>query len=413
MGIGSPQFSNKRMALFEYKARSARSEFLKGVVEAPSVHVAEELLIDRGLTIIALSEKKQTLFQSSFGLFNRVPKREILVFSRQLSVMISADIPIVRSLKILMRQTNNIAFKIILSKVSDDVDGGAKLSQALARYPQVFDNFFIQMVRAAETTGRLDETLTYLANQKEKDYELARSIRGSMIYPAFILVGLFAVGIVMMVFVVPRLTDILKETGAPLPIATRMLIFLSAAIQQYWWIAAIVFIFLGILLRLYYKTPQGHERIDMLKIRAPIVGRIFEKIYVTRFSRSLSTLIASGVPIAKALEIVADVVGNEVYRKLTVATIQVVEDGKPMTTILGESKVIPQMLVQILHVGEESGKLDQVLSKLADFYTKEVDASVSNLVTIIEPLVIVVLGVAVGFLIVSILLPLYTLTSSI
>lgn len=401
------------MGLFEYKARSERSEYTKGVVEAPSLHVAEELLSDRGLTIIALHEKKQTLFQSSFGLFNRVPKREILVFSRQLSVMISADIPLVRSLKILMRQTNNIAFKIIISKVSDDVDGGAKLSQAMARYPQVFDNFFVQMIRAAETTGRLDETLTYLANQKEKDYELARSVRSSMIYPAFILVGLGAVGIVMMVFVVPRLIEILEETGAELPMATRILIFMSGALQNYWWMIIIVCVFCGIVLRLYYKTSKGREQIDMVKIRAPIFGKIFEKIYVTRFSRSLATLIASGVPISKALEIVADVVGNEVYRKLIVATIKVVEDGKPVATVFAESKVIPQMLVQILHVGEESGKLDQVLSKLGDFYSKEVDASVSNLVTIIEPLVIVVLGAAVGFLIVSILLPLYTLTSSI
>lgn len=401
------------MGLFEYKARSERSEYTKGVVEAPSLHVAEELLIDRGLTIIKLHEKKQTLFQSSFGLFNRVPKREILVFSRQLSVMISADIPLVRSLKILMRQTNNLALKIILSKVSDDVDGGSKLSQALARYPQVFDNFFVQMIRAAENTGRLDETLTYLANQKEKDYELARSVRSSMIYPAFILVGLGAVGIVMMVFVVPRLVEILEETGAELPIATRALIFMSDALQNYWWMIIILCVFCGIILRLYHKTPKGREQIDMLKIRVPIFGRIFEKIYVTRFSRSLSTLITSGVPISKALEIVADVVGNEIYRKLIVATIKVVEDGKPVATVFAESKVIPQMLVQILHVGEESGKLDQVLAKLGDFYSKEVDASVSNLVTIIEPLVIVVLGAAVGFLIVSILLPLYTLTSSI
>ncbi|MBI2426649.1 MAG: type II secretion system F family protein [Candidatus Kerfeldbacteria bacterium] len=400
------------MSVFQYKARNINAEYIEGEVEAPSLHVAEELLGDKGLTVVELGERRRGVTRLSIGIFNRVPKKELVVFARELAVMIDANIPLVRALKILQRQTENVTLKILLSKVSDDVDGGARLSQALGRYPQVFDDFFTQMVRAAETTGRLDETLTYLADQREKDYELMRSIRGSLIYPCFILGGLVVVGAIMMIFVVPNLTSILQETGAELPFATRMLITSSDFFSAYWWLILTGVILLFILYRAYYRTRNGKEVIDAAKIRIPIMGKLFQRLFIARFSRSLSTLIASGVPISKSLEIVADVIGNESYRRLTIATIKDVEDGKSIVSQFATSKSVPPMLTQMLRVGEESGKLDHVLQKVADFYSKEVDASVKNLVNFIEPMVIAILGIAVGFLILSILLPLYSMTAN-
>lgn len=400
------------MSLFQYKARNINGEYIEGEVEAPSLHVAEELLGDKGLTVVELGERRRGVTRLSFAMFNRVPRKELVVFARELAVMIDANIPLVRALKILQRQTENVTLKILLSKVSDDVDGGARLSQALGRYPAVFDDFFTQMVRAAETTGRLDETLTYLADQREKDYELMRSIRGSLIYPSFILGGLVVVGAIMMIFVVPNLTSILQETGAELPFATRMLIKSSDFFSAYWWAFLAGVILLFILYRAYYRTVNGRLVIDAAKIRIPVIGPLFQRLFIARFSRSLSTLIASGVPISKSLEIVADVIGNESYRRLTLETIKDVEDGKSIVSRFASDKSVPPMLTQMLRVGEESGKLDHVLEKVADFYSKEVDASVKNLVNFIEPMVIAILGIAVGFLIMSILLPLYSMTAN-
>jgi type IV pilus assembly protein PilC len=402
------------MAIYEYKAKNLDGQAVSGVVEAPSENVAIDVLKEKALIVLSISERRQvTLFQSSLSFFRRVPQRDVALFARQLAVMISATVPIVQALRILVKQTSNINFKIIISEVADEVDGGAKLSQTLARYNTVFSDFFIHMIRSGETTGKLDETLNYLADQQEKDYDLTSKIKGSMTYPIFILSGLLIVGVLMMIFVIPQLTTVLQEAGTELPLSTRLLIGTSSFLRDFWWVLVLLIVGGGVTVRAVVRTQWGKDFIDRMKMRLPIFGNIFQRIYLVRFSRSLSTLIVSGITLTRSLEIVSDVIGNSVYRDLTLRTIKEIEDGNSISSIFAQSKDIPPMLSQMMSVGEQTGKLDFVLDRLANFYSRELENSVANLVSLIEPLILVVMGVAVAMLVVSILLPLYNLSSAI
>lgn len=401
------------MVIYDYKAKDYQGNTVSGAVEAISEAVAADLLKEKNLIVLSITERRKPIGRVFSVSFHRISREEVVFFSRQLAVMISATIPIVRSLRILTRQTENISFKVILSHIAEEVDGGAKLSQSLARFPKVFDDFFVNMIRSGETTGRLDEVLNYLADQKEKDYEFFNKIKDALIYPIFILTGIIVVGAIMMIFVIPKLTKILEEAGTELPLATRVLIGTSRFLENFWWVIGFVFVGLFFFYRLYTKTPQGRFMVDFLKLKIPIFGNIARKIYLTRLTRSFASLVTSGVPLPRALEIVADVVGNVVFRELTLETIKEVEDGNAISTVFSKSKVVPMMLTQMLDVGEETGRLDKVLEKLADFYAKDVERQIGRLVRLIEPIIIVLLGLAVGMLVISIILPLYSMTSAI
>jgi type IV pilus assembly protein PilC len=402
------------MPIFDFKAKDLKGATVTGVVETPTEAVAYDVLKERQLVVLSLKERKRIrLFQSSLKFFNRIPRRDIALFARQLAVMISATVPIVHALRILTRQTSNVNFKIIISEIADEVDGGAKLSATLARYPNIFSDFFIHMIRAGETTGKLDETLNYLADQEEKDYDLMSKIKGAMTYPIFILGALVLVGVLMMIFVIPQLSGILQESGQELPPMTKLLIGASDFLKSFWWLLLLLAVGLGIGYRYMSRTPQGKVYLDRFKMRVPIFGQIFQHIYLVRFSRSLSTLVASGIPITQSLEITADVVGNTIYKDLTLRTIQEVEGGHSISSAFNQSRDIPVMLSQMLEVGEQTGKLDMILDRLADFYARELENLVTNLVSLIEPLILLVMGGAVALLVVAILLPLYNLSSAI
>ncbi len=402
------------MATFEYKAIDQGGETLTGIVVAASENTAYAMLKDRNLVIVNLKARRQLkIFSGTLAIFKRVKAKEMVVFARQLSVMISASVPLVRALKVLVRQTENVRFKSIISELADDVDGGAKLSQSMSKYPDVFSNFFVQMVRSAETTGRLDEILSYLADQTEKDYDLISRVKGALIYPIFIVSALIVVGSAMMIFVMPQLLSILSESKVQLPVTTRALIAISDFMRGYWW--AILFVIIGLFVgyRAYRRTAHGKQITDVVKLRLPIFGNVFNKIYLNRFSRSLSTLITSGVPITHSLEIVSDVVGNTVYKNLTIQTKKQVEAGNSISSVFIKSKIVPLMLPQMMSIGEQSGKLDVVLDKVADFYGREVTNLLSNLVNLIEPIILILMGIAVGVLVSAILLPIYNLSSAI
>lgn len=402
------------MAVFDYKAKDLEGNTATGIVEAPSEAVAQDVLKERQLVVLSLKERKRMrLFQSTLGFLNRVPRRDVALFARQLAVMISATVPIVQALRILTKQTENVNFKIIISEIADEVDGGAKLSATLARYPTIFSDFFIHMVRAGETTGKLDETLNYLADQEEKDYDLTSKIKGAMTYPIFILGALVIVGVLMMIFVIPRLSGILEESGQELPPMTKLLIGTSTFLQNFWWVFLLLIVGGTIAYRFAARTDEGKRQIDRAKMRAPVFGTIFQHIYLVRFSRSLSTLVSSGIPITQSLTIVSDVVGNSVYKELTLETIKEIEAGNSISTVFNRSKEIPIMLSQMLSVGEQTGKLDMILDRLAAFYARELENLVANLVSLIEPLILLVMGGAVAILVVAILLPLYNLSSAI
>ncbi|OGY45019.1 MAG: hypothetical protein A2744_02750 [Candidatus Buchananbacteria bacterium RIFCSPHIGHO2_01_FULL_44_11] len=400
------------MPYFHYKARSENSETVEGTIQAASADVAAEILDDKNLTILDLTEEKGTFFQSSLKIFNRVKVKDLVIFSRQLSVLVSATIPLVQGLRVLVAQTVSPVLKSIVSEVADDVEGGAKLSAALGRHPQAFSNFFVSIIKAGETSGKLDEVLNYLADQQEKDYDLNSKIKGAMIYPAFILTGLFVVGALMMIVVVPQLTEVLEETGAELPTSTKILIAVSDFLAAFWWLLGLGIIAFIAGLKVVIKTKAGHYYFDYFKLKIPILGKLFQKIILVRFTRSLNTLLTGGVVLAKSLEIVADVSGNEVYKKLILNTVREVEDGNPIAAAFLNSKEVPLMVSQMLNLGEKTGRLDDILDKLSNFYNREVDNMVSNLVSLIEPLVMVLMGVAVGLLVSAIILPMYNLASS-
>ncbi len=401
------------MAIFDYRAKNLASQTVEGAVVAPSESAAYDTLREKQLTIISLHERAKSTKFFSANLFNRVSVKEQVIFARQLSVMISANVPIVRALRILVRQTKNVHFKMILSDVLDEVDGGAKLSAAMGRYPQVFNNFFVSMIRSGETTGKLDEVLIYLADQREKDYGIISRVRGAFIYPAVVLFAVVAVGFVMVVFVLPKLLEVFQEGGAEVPFMTKLLITVSDFARHQWYVLVLGLIGLVVGFILWRRTAAGRKALDIIKIRVPVAGRIFTMIYLTRFSRTLSTLLTSGVPISNALEITAEVVGNHTYRDIIERTIKEVEDGNSITTVFIKSKAVPLMLSQMMSVGEQSGRLDQVLIKVAQFYENELDALVRNLVSLIEPIILLLMGVGVGFMVSAVLLPIYNISGAI
>jgi len=399
------------MSVFYYKAIDSNQRIIQGRIEAGSQDLAGDILLDKNFTILVLKEERLKISDFVQKVFVRIPHKELVIFSRQLSVMVSANVPLVKALKTMTMQTRNHNLKTILGNIADDVEGGAKLSVAMAKYSKVFSNFFINLIRSGETSGNLDEMLNYLADEQEKDYELTSRIKGMMTYPIFVFTGLIVVGVVMMIYVVPKLTAIIEETGASLPLSTRILITTSDFLAAWWWllfilIAGIVFSF-----RLSLKNEAMRKNWDLFKIKVPIIGELISKITITRFTRSLHTLIAASVPLTRSLEIASEVVGNSVYKDMIKQTIIEVEEGNSIATIFEKSKVVPPLASQTMKVGEQAGKLDEVLEKLASFYGKQVTITVENIMTLIEPLILVVMGLAVGVLISAIILPIYNMSS--
>jgi type IV pilus assembly protein PilC len=402
------------MPLYRYKARNLEGEAQKGVVEAPNYEAASDELRERRLIVLAITEKSSSTWAKRWeDLFNRVSVRDITFFARQFSVLIGATIPIVRSLRILTRQTNNNYFKRVIADVAAEVDGGSKLSQAMTKYPKVFDGFFIHMIRAGETTGRLDQVFEYLANQKEKDYALISKVRGAMVYPAFIITVMIVVGILMAVYVVPPISNILTESGAAIPITTRILLGVSWFLQYYWWLAIIIIVAVGTAMGFYIQTESGHYLFDRLKIKMPGFGRIYQRIVLGRFAISLSNLLSSGVPLPTSLRIVGDIVNNAVYHDLIAHTVKDVESGNAVSSTFLRSDVVPPMVAQMINIGEETGKLDDILRKLGAFYAQEVDTSLTTLTSLIEPVIIILLGLGAFVMVSGILVPIYNATTSI
>lgn len=399
------------MAIFQYQAEDANGKNRRGKVVGLSESEVTSKLRKKDLTVVNIQDVTATWINRVERIITPIRSKDLVIFSRQFSVMISSNVPVVESLMILIDQTNNTTLKNLVSDVAYDVNAGAFLSDALAKYPKIFSEFFVNIIRSGETSGKLDEVLDYLADEMEKSYDMASKIRGAMIYPAFIITALTGVGVVLMVYVIPNLTAILTETGAALPISTRIVIGASNFFTNY-----LVFIIIGlaiaiVLLRLYLKTYNGRRQFDILKLRLPIFGPLFKYIYLMRFSRSLSTLLKGGVTITRSLEIVADVVGNTIYRELILETLDSINDGNPFSAVFEASDYIPKMVPQMIAVGEKTGKIDSVLDRITAFYTRESSNMLDNLSKLMEPLIMVLMGVGVGVMVAAVLLPMYNLAS--
>ena len=404
------------MPQFSYKAKKKDGQMFEGIVEAVNEDEAAEVLRDKELAVIFLERLGKRIIKRGGGfklpfLKAGVKRKERVIFSRQLSVMISANVSVVQALRILIEQSDNETLKKVISEIADEVESGVKLSNALGKHDKIFSQFFVSMVKSGETSGKLDEVLEYLANQEEKDYDLVSKIKGAMIYPVFIICGLVLVGVAMMLFVIPQLTAMLTASGAKLPFTTRLLIGTSDAMRHYWWAFLIG---IGVLVsgfRYGLKTPQGKGLFDLVKLKFPVFGNLFKMVYLVRFTQSLSTLTKGGVPITAGLKIVSDVVGNQTYKQLIDRTIKEVEDGNSVAVVFLESEYVPKLISQMLSVGEKTGRLSDVLDKVSSFYSREIENMVANMTHLIEPFIMVLIGVAVGGMVASIIMPMYNLAN--
>lgn len=399
------------MPIFKYQAQDAAGKTKRGEIVGLSENEAMSKLNKKELSVTGLVNVTDTPFSKLKRFIAPIKTKDLVIFSRQFAVMISANVPVVESLLILIDQTNNISLKNMVSEIAFEVDGGAFLSDAFAKRPHIFSDFFINIIRSGETSGKLDEVLSYLADEMEKSYDMSSKIKGAMIYPAFITSALFGVGIVLMVYVIPNLTAILTESGAELPLSTRLVIGTSDLLIKYGILLIAALAGLAIGIRFYLKTYNGKKNLDIIKLRLPIFGRLFKYIYLMRFSRSLSTLLKGGVTITRSLEIVAEVVGNIVYKELILQTLESINDGNPFSTVFEASSYVPKMVPQMISVGEKTGKIDAVLDRITDFYVRESSNMLDNLSKLMEPLIMVIMGVGVGIMVAAVLLPMYNLAS--
>jgi len=397
---------------FSFRAKNSAGKTIKGIIEALNESQALEILRQRDLVVLGLKEaakaKKKGL---EISFLKKVSDKDMVLFSRQLSVMVSAGVPLVQALETLAGQTGNKYFDGVIEEIANDVRGGARFSSSLSNYNKIFDQFYIHMVRAGEVSGRLDKVLVYLADEKEKSYSLQKRIKGAMIYPAFVLSAVVIIMVLMLTFVIPRITSLIVEGGAEIPLPTRIVIGISGFLRHQW------FLFLAMVAGLiaFYmflaNSKRGKPIWDKLILKLPVFGSLFQKVALVRFTSSLSTLIVGGLSLPKALRITADVVDNTCYKKLILETVNDVESGRSIATTFLSSSRIPKILSHVLIVGERTGKLDEVLSKMATFYSGEVEGTLSNLVSLLEPIIIVFLGLVVGGIVLAVFMPIYQLAS--
>ncbi|HHX58415.1 MAG TPA: type II secretion system F family protein [Candidatus Moranbacteria bacterium] len=400
---------------FKYQAENKNGQKQKGIVEAATQRMAIDLLTQNGLTVISLKEIKNTAILATLdSLFGGVSAKEFVIFSRQLATLIDSRVPLLNALQSIASQTENSSFAFKISSIIVDIDGGSSFSDALAKHPETFSNFYVNMVKAGEASGTLQKTLNDLADNMEKNYELTAKLKGAMYYPAFILFAMIAVGFLVMTFVMPKLLEILMESSVELPLQTKVLISVSGFLVNYWWAVLIVIFFAVFGIAYYLKTEDGRREFDKIILKIPIIKIILKNVYVSRFSENLATLIQSGLPITTALAITSEVVGNEVYREVVRNATEEIKRGGQIAEIFGQySDLFPPIVVQMIQVGEQTGRVEFALRKVAEFYIKETDNIVKNFSSLIEPVLMVFLAIGVGLLVSAVLLPIYQVATSI
>ncbi len=397
---------------FNYQARTEKGEIQTGSIEASSKEAAVALLQKHGLYITFLEKASLPFYAKRIKIFRRISEKDIVLFSRQLSIMFKSEVSLVESLKVLSIQTSSPDFKETILKISEGVEGGTAFSKALSAHPKVFSSFYIAMVKSGEVSGKLTEVLNYLANHLEKEYHLKARTRGALIYPAFIIFVVILVLALLVFFVIPQLADVFEGTGQSLPLLTRIIIDISIFFRSWGWLVLLVISALIFFCFRYYFTEKGKNFFDRAFLRLPIIGPLLKMIYIARFAENLSTLISGGLPIARALKTVGDIIGNTSYREIIFKTRNEVRKGEPISSVLARSpELFSPVFVQMVLVGEKTGSLDVTLMNIVDFYQKEIDRTFDNVLSVIEPVLILFLGLIVAGLMLSIVTPLYQMVS--
>lgn len=398
------------MNTFSYKARTQKNEPVTGKVEAQSLKDAAVILRERGLFVISLTPYKDFGIMSALST-SRVSSNDIVNFTRQLSTMITAGLPLTEALGILMVQAAPGLQKVI-EVVRRDVEGGSTLAKAMEKHQPPFSEVYIALIKAGESAGVLEKVLNRLADTLEKEKEFSAKTKGALVYPVIVMSAMTIVGFIMMVFVVPKMTAMYKDFGAELPAPTRILIGTSDFMAQFWYVFVIGAIGAILAVRAYYKTPVGRLRLDGYLLKVPVFGEIRTKTTLVELTRTLSLLVSAGISLLLALEIATDAVQNMVFKQALQKIYKEVEKGQTLASSVAHRQEFPVLMSQMISVGEETGKMDEVLLKLSAYFETESEHAVKGLTTALEPLIMIVLGIGVGFLIIAIIMPIYNLTNS-
>lgn len=401
--------------LFNYKAIDQHNASREGVVEAANVDAAIARVQKEGYTVISIDsvDEKKNVLDIEFEWFQRISHKDIVIFSRQIATLFEAQVSALRIFRLLASEAENPQMQRVLVAIVDDLQSGSSISRALSAHPDVFSEFYVNMVRSGEETGSLEKTFMYLADYLDRQYQVVTKAKNALIYPAFV-VGIFVIVMgLMLTMVIPKIAKILTDSGQELPVYTKVVIGLSSFLTE-----SIVFIIFGMAITgfgLWYfrQTEVGARFFDELKISIPYIGDLQKKLYLTRMCDNLSTMLTSGISMVQAIEVTAAVVDNRVYREILEYTLIEVKGGRSFADTISEYPEIPGVLAQMAKVGEETGNLGEILETLAVFYRREVDNAVDTLIGLIEPIMIVMLGLGVGVLLASVLMPIYNLTNTI
>ena len=398
------------MPIFRYKAKNEHGETVSGKVEAGNESQAASLLRTRKLLVISVKSSAGESFSFINQLLSGAKQDDIVNFTRQLATMITAGLPLTDGLRILEAQSKPAMQKII-SGIIREIENGSTFAKSLKEYPDQFSRVYVQLVRAGETGGVLDNVLERLADNLEKQKEFRSKTRGALIYPVIVIIAMLIVGAIMMIFVIPKLTEMYEDFGAELPIATQILIDISNFFVNFWWLM-IILIVGGIAgFQSWIRTKSGRHSFDEFMLKIPVFGDLRQKIILTEFARTMSLLLAAGVSLLEALQIVTEAIDNILYREALGKASEQVEKGVTLAQSIGAYDIFPPILSQMMLVGEQTGKLDDVLLKLSRYFQAETEQAIKNMTTALEPMIMIVLGVGVGMMVIAIIMPIYNLTS--
>jgi type IV pilus assembly protein PilC len=399
--------------IFIYKALDNKGEQTEGTIEAFNVDIAINQLQKRGMIISKINMQEDKKFKVPLMSFlEHVSNKEIVILSRQIATLFQAQVSALRVFKLLSSQVENQLLQRYLMAVSEDLQGGSSISNALAKYPDAFSPFYVNMVKSGEESGKLDEVFNYLADYLDRTYEVTSKAKNALIYPAFVVFTFAAVMALMFTVIIPKIAAIINDSGQEIPFYTKIVLFVSDVFVHYWIFMAITIIILGFLTYRYSKTENGAVYLDSLRLNLPYLGDLYRKLYLSRISDNLNTMIISGIPILRALDITAAVVDSKTYKAILDDVLIKVRQGTSLSDALTQYPEIPGLMTQMIKIGEETGELGNILKSLSRFYQREVNNAVDTLVGLIEPVMIVMLGVGVGLLLASVLMPIYNIASA-
>jgi len=412
------QTSSTKMPRYFYSAKSLKGEEKSGILEAKDIHQLAKKLREQDFILIKAETEEEKIKKRkpkiSLPFFGGVSLKEKMFFTRNLQVMISAGLPLPRAIETLALQTKSKKFKKTLSEIKEDIIKGKSFSEALANWPDIFPELFQNMVRVGEETGTLEEVLKILAQQMEKENELKSKIMGAMIYPAVIICTMIGVGILMLVMVIPQLAKIFEDLQVELPATTKLVIALGNFFVEKWYLVILIFFFFIFIFSQIPKTKKGKEILDTFLLKVPIISPIIRETNSASFTRTLSSLVASGVPLVRSLEIVSGTLGNVYFKGAIIEAVEKVRKGEKLSEALKPHQdIYPPIVIQMIAVGEETGETSNVLAKLADFFEEEVGRATQNLASVIEPVIMIIVGAAIGFFAISIIQPIYSMLGAI